>query len=70
MQPATTDPRLEALRTKRASYGSQTALEEAANRLHGEGHSWADVAETLGYANGAVARRAALRYRNRQTAVA
>lgn len=38
-------------------------LDQKASELYDELKSWAKVADQLGYANGAVARRAALRYK-------
>lgn len=41
---------------------TQEELDQLASELYAEVGSWAKVAARLGYANGAVARRAALRH--------
>lgn len=69
-QKAVRDSRLTALREQREALGTPVERDAAADRLHGTGKSWREVAVELGYANGAIARRAALRHRSRQTSVA
>jgi hypothetical protein len=50
-------------RKKRDEIATEGNLDQKASELHDEVKSWANVARQLGYANGAVARRAAMRYR-------
>jgi hypothetical protein len=48
---------------KREQIATDGNLDQRASELYDEVKSWAKVADQLGYANGAVARRAAMRYR-------
>jgi hypothetical protein len=50
-------------RRKREQIATEGNLDQKASELYNEVKSWAKVATQLGYANGAVARRAAMRYR-------
>ena len=69
MQPLT-DMRPQAnedRRLKRASSAESIAdLDALAAEMYASDKTWQEVAEILGYANGAVARRAAMRHRARQ----
>ncbi len=50
-------------KVKRSEFGATTAERDAkAWLLKSEGKTWAQVAAEMGYANGAVARRAGLRH--------
>jgi len=47
--------------------GNQLVLDERTFDRHAAGESWAKVADVLGYANGSIARRAAMRHVARTT---
>lgn len=54
---------------RRDQIATEGNLDQKASELYDELKSWAKVADQLGYANGAVARRAAMRYRTKNTAI-
>lgn len=57
-------------REKRAQIAAdQTERDSIAWEMHQSGVTWEKVAEAIGFANGAIARRAALRYRQRTEVV-
>jgi hypothetical protein len=62
-EAAIANARRKDIRAQAAS--TQSELDSLAAELYAELGSWAKVAEQLGYANGAVARRAGLRHRGR-----
>lgn len=53
-------------KAKRAEAATDTrSLDSLAAELRATGATWQAIADTLGYANGAIARRAALRHESR-----
>ena len=67
--PLTADRReaIEARKALRARFGDSPQVHDAqAASLRAAGATWQKIAEEMGYANGAIARRAAMRHAARQ----